>query len=72
MILDDGSNWNRHLYQRGGNRVNFREEILSLTKELISFPSVNGTAGEREMAERIACYFRKIPYFQEVRSMCMS
>ena len=39
------------------------EEIKALTKRLVSIPSMNGTAGERDIADAIEEYLRAIPYF---------
>ena len=39
------------------------EEIKTLTKRLVSIPSMNGTAGERDIADAIEEYLRTIPYF---------
>lgn len=39
------------------------EEIKQLTKELVAVASVNGTAGERDIADTIEQYLRAIPYF---------
>lgn len=39
------------------------EEIKTLTKRLVSIPSMNGTAGERDIADAIEEYLRAIPYF---------
>lgn len=41
------------------------EEIKELTKKLVAIPSVNGTSGERDIAQAIEAYLREIPYFQE-------
>ena len=39
------------------------EEIKALTKRLVSIPSMNGTTGERDIADAIEQYLRDIPYF---------
>jgi arginine utilization protein RocB len=39
-------------------------EMAALTKRLVATPSVNGTAGERAIADRIEAYLRDIPYFR--------
>lgn len=39
-------------------------EIEELTKQLVHTASVNGTEGERHMAEAVEAYLRSIPYFQ--------
>ena len=41
------------------------EEIKALTERLVAIPSVNGTAGERKIADAIQAYLREIPYFRE-------
>ena len=41
------------------------KEIEKLTKDLVSIGSVNGTAGEKEIAQFIENYLREIPYFKE-------
>lgn len=41
------------------------EEIKALTKQLVAIPSVNATAGERDIADAIERYLRAIPYFAE-------
>ena len=43
---------------------NINKEILRLTKELVAIPSINGTPGERIIAEHIADLLREIPYFK--------
>lgn len=40
------------------------EEIKALTEKLAAIPSVNGTSGERAIADAIEAYLRDIPYFQ--------
>lgn len=40
------------------------EEILELTKKLVSIPSVNNTTGEKDIACFIEDYLREIPYFK--------
>ncbi len=40
------------------------EESVRLTKEMVGIPSVNGTAGEKDIATYIEHYLRGIPYFQ--------
>lgn len=40
------------------------EEIKALTEKLVAIPSVNGTSGERAIADAIEAYLRDIPYFQ--------
>ena len=39
------------------------QEIFTLTKEMVAIPSVNTTAGEKEIGLFIEQYLRKIPYF---------
>jgi len=41
------------------------DEILDLTKKLVSIASVNTTPGERDIACFIESYLRDIPYFKE-------
>ena len=41
------------------------EEILTLTKKLVSIRSVNGTEGEREIGLFLEAYLRSFPYFQK-------
>ena len=41
----------------------FYEEVLFLTKKLVSIPSMNNTQGEREVAEHMAQWLRDLPYF---------
>lgn len=43
----------------------FYDEGLELTKELITIPSINGTEGERHVAEYIWDWFKALPYFKE-------
>lgn len=43
----------------------FYEETLALTKELVAIPSLNNSTGERAVAEYMAAWLRKLPYFQE-------
>lgn len=42
-----------------------RQEILDLTKKLVSIPSQNGTKGEREIADFLYEYLKSFPYFQK-------
>ena len=41
----------------------FFDEALSLTKEMVAIPSINGTEGERVIAEYIESWLRRLPYF---------
>jgi arginine utilization protein RocB len=41
-----------------------QKEILDLTKSLVGIKSVNGTAGERKVADYIYAYFSDMPYFK--------
>lgn len=41
------------------------DEILELTKKLVSIPSVNTTSGEYDIACFIESYLRDIPYFEK-------
>ncbi len=43
----------------------FYEETLALTKEFVGIPSVNGTTGERDMAQHMAAYLETLPYMKE-------
>lgn len=43
----------------------FRAEMEQLTKELVEIASVNGSVGERKVAEHLETYFREISYFKE-------
>ncbi len=43
----------------------FYEETLALTKELVAIPSLNNSTGERAVAEYMAAWLRKLPYFRE-------
>ncbi len=43
--------------------MNMIEEIKELTMHLVSIPSMNGTRGERDIADAIEAYLRAIPYF---------
>ncbi|WP_312635200.1 M20/M25/M40 family metallo-hydrolase [Oscillibacter sp.] len=43
----------------------FYEETLALTKELVAIPSLNNSTGERDVAEYMAAWLRKLPYFRE-------
>ena len=43
--------------------VDFSKEMEALTKDLVGIRSVNGTAGEREVAEFILRWLRSFPYF---------
>ena len=40
------------------------DEIKTLTKKLVSIPSMNATSGERDIADAIEAYLRDIPYFK--------
>jgi arginine utilization protein RocB len=42
----------------------FYDETLALTKELVAIPSLNNSTGERAVAEHMAEWLRKLPYFQ--------
>lgn len=42
-----------------------KEQLKKLVSELASIPSVTGTMAEVEMAESIASYLLKLPYFQK-------
>lgn len=46
-------------------KYSFYEDTLSLTKKLVSIPSINNSAGERVIAEYIADWLRQLPYFAE-------
>lgn len=41
------------------------KEMELLTKKLVSISSINGTSGEKKVAEFIEDYIRQIPYFKE-------
>ena len=43
----------------------FYDETLALTKELVAIPSLNNSTGERAVAEYMAEWLRKLPYFVE-------
>lgn len=43
----------------------FFNDVEQLTNRLIRIPSVNGTAGEREIGEQLSDYLRSLPYFKE-------
>ena len=43
----------------------FYEESLELTKKLVKIPSLNGTEGERHLAEYVRDWLAELPYFQE-------
>lgn len=40
------------------------DEMKELTKILVAVPSMNGTSGERDIADTIEAYLREIPYFK--------
>jgi arginine utilization protein RocB len=40
------------------------EEMLELTKRMVSIPSVNGTEGEKDIGLFVEQYIRSFPYFQ--------
>lgn len=40
------------------------DEMKELTKILVAIPSMNGTSGERDIADTIEAYLREIPYFK--------
>ena len=40
------------------------DEMKELTKKLVAVPSMNGTSGERDIADAIEAYLREIPYFK--------
>ncbi len=42
-----------------------KEELIALTKKMVSISSVNGSSGEKEIGEFLESYFREIPYFKE-------
>lgn len=44
-------------------QLDFSAEMEALTKDLVGIRSVNGTAGEREVAEFILRWLRSFPYF---------
>jgi arginine utilization protein RocB len=46
----------------------FYEETLALTKKLVSIPSLNNSTGERVVAEYMAQWLRRLPYFQDYPS----
>ena len=41
------------------------EEMQALTRQLVAIPSMNGTRGERDIADAIEAYLRQIPYFAQ-------
>ncbi|WP_312281414.1 M20/M25/M40 family metallo-hydrolase, partial [Oscillibacter sp.] len=43
----------------------FYKETLALTKELVAIPSLNNSIGERVVAQYMADWLRKLPYFRE-------
>ncbi len=43
----------------------FKEEMLELTKKMVSISSINGTEGEKNIGCFIEDYFRSIPYFKK-------
>ncbi|SMO49484.1 M20/M25/M40 family metallo-hydrolase [Melghirimyces algeriensis] len=43
----------------------WKDQVFTLTKELIHHPSINGTIGERDMAYLIHDYFKELAYFKE-------
>lgn len=43
------------------------EEIENLTTELVKIPSVNGTKGEKHIADKIFAYLKEINYFKKHR-----
>ncbi len=43
----------------------FYDELLALTKSLVSIPSVSPSAGENTMAETVYDWIRRVPYFEE-------
>ena len=43
----------------------FYHEALELTKKLVKIPSLNGTKGERDLAEYVRNWLGELPYFQE-------
>ncbi|SFJ07460.1 M20/M25/M40 family metallo-hydrolase [Thermoflavimicrobium dichotomicum] len=45
--------------------IHFQEEVYQITKELVQYPSIVGTIGERNIAYHIYEMLEKIPYFQE-------
>lgn len=45
--------------------LNFREEVLAITRELVQHPSIVGTIGERDIAYKIYEMLKQIPYFRE-------
>ena len=40
-------------------------EMEQLTKDLVSISSINGTSGEKKIAEFIESYLREVPYFKQ-------
>lgn len=51
---------------------NFREETERLTRELVGIPSINGTAGELDIARKIVSYIQEIKYFRENPELCFT
>lgn len=47
------------------SKYKFYDESLALTKELVAIPSLNNSTGERVVAEYMAEWLRKLPYFVE-------
>ena len=45
--------------------MNIQDEAVALTKKLVSIPSVNGTPGEKDIAEFIYTYLSELPYFEK-------
>lgn len=45
-------------------KMQMKEEILELTKNMVRIPSVNTTSGEKDIALFIESYMREIPYFK--------
>ncbi|RYL94350.1 M20/M25/M40 family metallo-hydrolase [Sporolactobacillus sp. THM7-4] len=51
------------MYQQIKNLA-MEEQIETMTRDLVSVKSVNGTNGEREMANRLEAIIRSFPYFK--------
>lgn len=49
---------------------NLPEEIEKLTLELVSIPSINGTEGEKNIANKIYEYIKDIEYFKRHKQYC--
>ncbi|AJA49236.1 hypothetical protein CPAST_c31700 [Clostridium pasteurianum DSM 525 = ATCC 6013] len=49
---------------------NLAEEIEKLSLDLVNIPSVNGTEGEKNIADKIYKYIKEVEYFKRHKQYC--